>query len=179
MCNEYLPNKRAATLQLLRSRCLAGSYDIVPCNAHGLRSTPASCFAILYQEQRKEQWDNVIFTILALSRLTALSTWATRLGWTSAGTCCNIFREYHEPTVFTLSCVNRFFSSNNLIMHILPLPPYGLYSTRAQNGYGQHRPCTIVLLTLVALRGVTDLYISWGTNIEYERTAYHVTFGPE
>ena len=46
----------------------------------------------------------------------------------------------------------------NNIMHILPLPPCGLYSIRAQNGYGQHRPCKIVLLTLVASRGVTGLY---------------------
>ena len=30
---------------------------------------------------------------------------------------------------------------NSSIMHILPLPPCGLYSIRAQNGYGQHRPC--------------------------------------
>ena len=34
-------------------------------------------------------------------------------------------------------------------MHILPLPPCGLHSIRAQNGYGQHRPSKIVLLTLV------------------------------
>ena len=45
-------------------------------------------------------------------------------------------------------------------MPILPLPPCGLYRIRAQNGYGQHRPGKIVLLTLVAPRGVTDLYLS-------------------
>ena len=45
-------------------------------------------------------------------------------------------------------------------LYISPLPLCGLYSIRAQNGYGQHRPCKIVLLTLVAPRGVTDLYIS-------------------
>ena len=44
-------------------------------------------------------------------------------------------------------------------MHTLPLPPRGLYSIRAQNGYGQHRPCKIVLLTLATPRGVTDLYL--------------------
>ena len=44
-------------------------------------------------------------------------------------------------------------------MHIyLPVPLRGLYRIRAQNGYGQCRPCKIVLLTLVAPRGVTDLY---------------------
>ena len=48
----------------------------------------------------------------------------------------------------------------NKIMHILPLPLCGLYSIRAQNGYEQHRPCKIVLLTLVAPRGVTDLFPS-------------------
>ena len=42
-------------------------------------------------------------------------------------------------------------------MYILPLPPCGLYSIRAQNGYGQHRPYKIILLTLVTPRGVTDL----------------------
>ena len=46
------------------------------------------------------------------------------------------------------------------IMHILPLPLCGLYSICAQNGYGQHRHCKIVLLTLVAPRGITDLYLS-------------------
>ena len=51
-------------------------------------------------------------------------------------------------------------TNHNNIMHILPLPPCGLYSIRAQNGYGQHRPCKIVLLTLVAPRGVTDLDFS-------------------
>ena len=53
-----------------------------------------------------------------------------------------------------------FCSTYNNIMHILPLPPCGLYISCAQNGYGQHRPCKIVLLTLVAPRGVTDLYLS-------------------
>ena len=53
------------------------------------------------------------------------------------------------------------------------------YSIRAKNGYGRHRPCKIVLLTLVTPRGVTDLYLSWGINIEYARTAYHKTCGTE
>ena len=44
--------------------------------------------------------------------------------------------------------------------HILPVPLCGISSIRAQNGYGPHRPCKIVLLTLVAPRGVTDLYLS-------------------
>ena len=44
-------------------------------------------------------------------------------------------------------------TSNSSIMHTLPLPPYGLYNTRAQNGYGQHRRCKIVLLTPVTPRG--------------------------
>ena len=47
--------------------------------------------------------------------------------------------------VFWLTC-------NSSIMRILPLFPCGLYSIRAQNGYGHHRPCKIVLLTLVTLR---------------------------
>ena len=59
-------------------------------------------------------------------------------------------------------------------MHTLPLPICRLYSMCAQNGYGQHRPCKIVLLTLVAPRGVTDLYLSWGINsYRNARTAYH------
>ena len=51
------------------------------------------CF-VMYQEQNK-WWENVIFTIHVLSILTALLTWAASLGWTSAVTCCNIYREYH------------------------------------------------------------------------------------
>ena len=63
-------------------------------------------------------------------------------------------------------------------MHILPLPLCGLFSVCAQNGYGQHRPCKIVLLTLVKPSGgVTDLYLSRGINIEHARTAYHKTCG--
>ena len=57
--------------------------------------------------------------------------------------------------IFVLFCL----TCNSSIMHILPLPPWGLYSIRAQNGYGQHRPCKIVLLTLATPRGVTDLYL--------------------
>ena len=75
-----------------------------------------------------------------------------------------------------LDFVLSFLTCNN-IMHILPLPLCGLYSIRAQNGYWQHVvcPCKIVLLTLVAPRGVTDLYLSWGIHIEHARTAYHET----
>ena len=54
-----------------------------------------------------------------------------------------------------------------------------IYCVRAQNGYGQHRSCKIVLVTLVAPRGVTDLYISWGIHTEHARTAYHETCGTE
>ena len=64
-------------------------------------------------------------------------------------------------------------------MHILPLPLCGLHSIRAQNGYGQHRPCKIVLLTLATPRGVTDLHISSGISIEHARTSYHETCGTE
>ena len=60
-------------------------------------------------------------------------------------------------------------------MYILPLALCGLYCIRAQNGYGQHRPCKIVLFTLVTPRGVPDLYLSWGIHIEHARTAYHET----
>ena len=38
---------------------------------------------VIYQEQNK-WWDNMIFTIRVLSRLTALLTWAASLGWTFA-----------------------------------------------------------------------------------------------
>ena len=74
-----------------------------------------------------------------------------------------------------------FFLTSNNIMHILPLPLYGLYIYRAQNGYRQHlaRPCKIVLLALVAPRGVTDPYISWGIHVEHARTAYLKTHGNE
>ena len=62
-----------------------------------------------------------------------------------------------RTSTLLVSSLHSVLTYNN-IMHILPLPPCGSYSTRVQNGYGQHRPCKIVLLTLVAPRGVTDLY---------------------
>ena len=76
------------------------------------------CFVIYYQDQKKKRWENVIFTIHVLSRLTALLTWAASLGWTSAVTCCSIYREYHEPVVFTLSSIvlHRFRSSHHFIL---------------------------------------------------------------
>ena len=74
------------------------------------------CFVIYYQEQKKKRCENVIFTIHVLSRLTALLTWAVSLGWSSAVTCCNIYREYHEPVVFTLSYVHRLCSSHHFIL---------------------------------------------------------------
>ena len=43
-------------------------------------------------------------------------------------------------------------------MHILPV--YAGYIVSVRNSYGEHRPSKIVLLTLVAPRGVTDLYLS-------------------
>ena len=51
-------------------------------------------------------------------------------------------------------------------------PPSIVYSICAQNGYGQHRPCKFVLLTLVASRRVTDRYLSRGMNVEDARTPY-------
>ena len=36
-----------------------------------------------------------------------------------------------------------------------------------------NRPCKVVLLTLVASRGVTDLFPSRGMDVEHARTAYH------
>ena len=55
-----------------------------------------------------------------------------------------VFARYYL-ILYSLTCNN--------IMHILPLSLCGIYSIRAQNGYGQHRPCKIVLLTLVTSRG--------------------------
>ena len=70
---------------------------------------------------------------------------------------CNQVQFSYIWMAFLLSFV--LFCSTCNIMHILPLSLCGLYSIRAQNGYGQHRPCKIVQLTLVAPRGVTDLYV--------------------
>ena len=64
-----------------------------------------------------------------------------------------------RTSILLVPSLHSVLTFNN-IMRILPLPPCGLYSIRAQNGYGQHRPCKIVLLTLVAPSGVTDLYLS-------------------
>ena len=44
------------------------------------------CF-VIYREQKK-CWENLIFTIRVLSRLTALLTWAASLGWT----CCDLLQ---------------------------------------------------------------------------------------
>ena len=87
-----------------------------------------------------------------LSRPTALLTWAASLGWTSAVTCCNIYLQGVPRTccfyiiiirtsiLLVPSPLHSVLTFNNNIMHILPLPPCGLYnSIRAQNGYGQHR----------------------------------------
>ena len=52
-----------------------------------------------YEEQKK-WWENVIFNIRVLSRLTEVLTWAASLGWTSAVTYCYIYREYHVPVGF-------------------------------------------------------------------------------
>ena len=66
-------------------------------------------------------------------------------------------------------------------MHILhpSLHADCMYSIRAQDGDRPDRPCKIVLLTLVAPRGVTALHLSWGITIEHARTAYHKTCGTE
>ena len=71
----------------------------------------------IYQEQKK-WWENVIFTIRVLSRLTAVLTWAASLGWTSAVTCCNIYREYHVPVVFEfLHHTRTYIDFARLITH--------------------------------------------------------------
>ena len=46
----------------------------------------------IYQEQKK-WWENVIFNVRVLSRLTVALTWAASLGCTSAVTCCHIYSE--------------------------------------------------------------------------------------
>ena len=57
------------------------------------------CFVIYYQEQEKKWWENVIFTIHVLSRLTALLTWAASLGWT----CCDLLQRL-QGVPRTCSC---------------------------------------------------------------------------
>ena len=69
--------------------------------SHGPATSTTGVWNVLchiYQEQKK-LWENMIFTIRVLSRLTAVLTWAASLGWTSAVTCCNIYRECHVPVV--------------------------------------------------------------------------------
>ena len=70
-----------------------------------------------------------------------------------------IFYIITRTSILLVPSLHAVLTFNN-IMHVLPLPPCGLYSIRAQNGYGQHRPCKIVLLNLVAPGGVTELYLS-------------------
>ena len=57
-------------------------------------------------------------------------------------------------------CLILFDSVEHVAISCLPLPLCGLLSIGAQNGYGPHRPCKMVLLTLVTPRGVADLYLS-------------------
>ena len=64
------------------------------------------CF-VIYQEQNKKWWENVIFTKRVLSRLTAPLTWAASLGWTSAVTCYNIHREYYVRLAGKLCSILR------------------------------------------------------------------------
>ena len=82
-------------------------------------------------------------------------------------------------TVFAQLCFILFHMQQYHAMHTLPLPLCGLYNIRVQNYCGQRlvRPCQIVLLTLVVPRGVTDLHLSWGINIEHAQTAYDKTCG--
>ena len=80
--------------------------------------------------------------------------------------------------VFAQFCFVPFNMYQQHHAYITP-PPCGLYRICAQNGYGQHRPCKIVLLTLVTPRGVTYQNLSWGINIEHARTAHHKTCGTE
>ena len=87
--------------------------------------------------------------------------------------CNQIQLSYYMDGIFCLRCLTR-----NNIMHILPLPLCGLYSIRAQNGCGQHRPCKIILLTLVA-PSPTYVFHEEYIYIEHARTAYHETCGTE
>ena len=73
-------------------------------------STTGGVWTVLCHISRSEEVmrECDIHHIRVLSRLkTALLTWAASLGWTSAVTCCNIYREYYVPTctfwVFTSS----------------------------------------------------------------------------
>ena len=98
-------------------------------------------FHVNYRGTRTEteksffRWENVIFTKRVLSRLTAPFTWAASLGWTSAVTCCNIYREYYVPvgklSSFYIVIVRWFFSSITRIVFHMKLtkliPPATLY----------------------------------------------------
>ena len=70
--------------------------------------------ALSYVKSRRSD-EKVIFNMHVLSRLAALLTWAASPGWTSAVTCCYIYRVYHAPVVFTKSYkyVHRFCSSHH------------------------------------------------------------------
>ena len=59
------------------------------------------CFVIRIYREQKKLLENVIFTIIrVISRFTTVLTWAASLGWTSAVTRCNIYREHHVPVFF-------------------------------------------------------------------------------
>ena len=70
--------------------------------------------------------------------------------------CNQIQLSYLWTPVFAQLCFVPFNMYQQHHAYITP-PPCGLYRICAQNGYGQHRPCKILLLTLAAPRGVTVL----------------------
>ena len=95
-------------------------------------------------------------------------------------TCTCSFYIITRTSILLASSLQSVLTFNNIIMHILPLPPCGLSSIRAQNVFWQHRPCKIVLFDPGGTQGSHRPGISFMRN-KYRTRAngLHETCGTE
>ena len=110
------------------------------------------CFVIYLLSRAGEEVMRAYIHVL--SRLTALLTWATSPGWTSAETCCNVYKEYHASVVFTLSYVRQFCSSHH------------------------HSNCLIWNVTRSEFRNIWMSFFAWLCSILFNMAQYHAYLTP-
>ena len=97
--SDWGKHSKSCCKTTLRSMAVSTAWQISRRPATSSTTGVCSVLCHIYQEHKK-WWENVIFNIRVLWRLTAVLTWAASLGCTSPVTCCNIYREYHVPVVF-------------------------------------------------------------------------------
>ena len=84
-----------------------------------------------------------------------------------------------RTSILLVPSLHSVLTFNN-IMHILPLPPCGLYSIRAQNGYGQHRLESRPVDPSDTQGSHRPITLSLNDMMnKHARTAYHETCGTE